>query len=91
MTGGLVTTIRGEYATAYNVAGTLTEGRKTQKVYEDILGRTKKVEQWDLDGSGANPYSTVVNTFNGRDQVTLSRQYAGSDSSGTYQDTTMSY
>jgi YD repeat-containing protein len=36
-------------------------------------------------------YSTTVNVFNTRDQMTVVRQYAGTDQSSTYQDTTMSY
>ncbi len=67
---------------------TLTDevGRQ-QKVYSDVLGRTAKTEIL----SGNEVYSTTVNTFNARDQVTLVRQYQGGDTSGVYQDTTMSY
>lgn len=36
-------------------------------------------------------YSSVLNTYNGRDQVTLSFQFAGTTSRTTYQDTTASY
>lgn len=36
-------------------------------------------------------YSTSKSFFNGRDQVTLQRQYAGADSSSTFQDTTATY
>ncbi len=90
--GGQVTTVKGEVTEAIDVAGTKqTTKRRTQKIYEDILGRTEKTEIWDLDGAGETPYSTVKNTFNGRDQVTQIRQYSGADTSSTYQDTTMSY
>jgi len=44
-----------------------------------------------LNWEGGSVYSTTVSTFNARDQVTLVRQYAGTDQSTTYQDTTMSY
>lgn len=77
--GGQVTTTSSEQ---------LTEGRRRQKVYEDILGRTYKSETLNWDNS---VYSTTKTTFNGRDQATLIRQYAGNDSSSTYQDTVMTY
>ncbi|HMO82528.1 MAG TPA: hypothetical protein PKD24_17270, partial [Pyrinomonadaceae bacterium] len=80
--GGLVTTIEGELVPRTDTTG---NARRKQKAYADILGRTYKTETYEWDGSTV--YSTIVNTFNGRDQVTLSRQYAGNSSSGTYQDT----
>ncbi len=90
--GGQVTTVSGPETDAIDVTGTpQTDARRTQKIYEDILGRTYKTEVWDLDGAGTYPYSTTKVTFNGRDQATLIRQYEGGDSSSTYQDTTMSY
>jgi YD repeat-containing protein len=90
--GGQMTTISGEETTAMNVSGgTQDDARRTQKVYEDILGRVYKTELWDLDGAGSAPYSTTKTTFNGRDQATLIRRYVGADTSSTYQDTTMSY
>ena len=54
---------------------TLTDevGRQ-QKVYSDVLGRTAKSEALNWDGT---VYSTTVNTYNARDQVTLVRQYQG--------------
>jgi YD repeat-containing protein len=36
-------------------------------------------------------YSTTANSYNARDQITLVRQYQGADTSGVYQDTTMTY
>lgn len=88
--GGLVTTIKGPVTTAIDASGyAQTTKRRWQKSYDDVLGRKFKNEVWDLDG--ASIYSTVKSTLNGRDQATLIRQYVGSDSSGTYQDTTMSY
>lgn len=82
--GGEVVTLTDE--------GTIIGGvakRRQQKIYSDVLGRTLKTEilNWQ-DGS---PYSTVVNTYNARDQVTQVRQYAGLEGSSIYQDTTMTY
>lgn len=90
--GGQVTTVQGPVTTAVDVAGnTQTTKRRTQKAYEDILGRTYKTEIWDLDGGGSAPYRTVKTTFNGRDQATLIREYAGADTSTTFQDTTATF
>jgi len=36
-------------------------------------------------------YSTTVNTYNAPDQITQLRQYAGPQTSGTFQDTTITY
>ncbi|PYS99128.1 MAG: hypothetical protein DMF63_13750, partial [Acidobacteria bacterium] len=88
--GGQVTTVKGPVTSAIDAAGNpQTTKRRWQKAYEDVLGRTFKTEVWDLDGGSV--YSTTKSTFNGRDQATLIRQYAGSDSSTTYQETTLSY
>jgi YD repeat-containing protein len=68
---------------------TLTDemGRQ-QRVTSDVLGRTWKTEVLNWDGS---VYSTTENTLNARDQVTLVRQFQGTDTSGVYQDTVMTY
>jgi hypothetical protein len=89
--GGQVTTIQGEniVETDWNGNNANTLGRRKQKIYEDILGRTVKTEVFEWDGSTV--YSTTVNTFNGRDQITNTRQYAGSTSSSTYRDLVMTY
>ena len=84
--GGQQTTIEGERVP---VPGTSSFARRKQKAYEDILGRAFKTETYEWDGTTV--YSTAVNSFNGRDQVTQSRQYAGSTSSSTFQDTTATY
>jgi YD repeat-containing protein len=90
--GGQVTTVKGEVTEAADVAGNMqTTKRRTRKIYEDILGRSYKSELWDLDGGGSAPYSTTVNAYNGRDQVLRVRQYSGSDTSTTYQDTTFEF
>jgi hypothetical protein len=92
--GGQITTIKGPQVIGYNAAGTLETSakRRMQKFYEDILGRTYKTEIWDFAENGpSTPYSTTKTTFNGRDQATLIREYVGSDSSLTYQDTAYTY
>ena len=89
--GGEVVTITDE--------GTLQGGllkTRQQKIYSDVLGRTAKTEVLDWDGTGPGGvgrriYSATVNTYNARDQITVVRQYAGAEGSGTYQDTTMNY
>jgi YD repeat-containing protein len=68
---------------------TLTdEMTRRQKVYSDVLGRPWKREVLNWDGT---VYSTTTNALNARDQVTLVRQWAGTENGGAYQDTTMSY
>jgi YD repeat-containing protein len=83
--GGQITTIEGPLVPRTDTTG---DARRIQKIYEDILGRTYKTETYDWNGTSV--YSTIVNSFNGRDQVVLSRQYDGGTSSSTYQDTTFS-
>jgi YD repeat-containing protein len=82
--GGAVVTLTDE--------GTMDAGvfkRRQQKIYSDSLGRTLKSEI--LNWQGGSVYSTTVNTYNARDQVTLVRQYQGNDTSTVYQDTVMTY
>lgn len=72
--------------------GTIDGGvakRRQQKIYADVLGRTVKTEVRNWQGGSV--YTTAVNTYNARDQVTLVRQYQGPEGSATYQDTTMTY
>ena len=83
--GGEVTTIQGELVARDDQTGT---ARRTQKIYADILGRTAKTEVLNWDG---NIYSTVVNEFNGRDQMTKSRRYEGAAGSLIFQEATMDY
>jgi len=54
-----------------------------------VQGRTVKTEI--LNWQGGSVYAATVNTYNALDQVVQVREYAGSESSGTYQDTTMTY
>ena len=82
--GGEVVTLTDE--------GTMDGGvakRRQQKIYSDVLGRTRKQEV--LNWENGSPYSTTVNTYNARDQVTRVREHAGVEGSSTFQDTTMSY
>jgi YD repeat-containing protein len=77
--GGQVTTVSGEQ---------LAEGRRRQKIYEDILGRTYKSETLNWNGT---VYSTSKTTFNVRDQAVLIRNYSGAETSTVFQDTVVSY
>lgn len=69
----------------------MDEVGRQQKVYSDVLGRTAKAEILQTVNNVTSVYSTTTKTHNARDQVTLVRQYQGTDSSGTYQDTTLTY
>ncbi len=84
--GGQVTTIQGELVPRDDQP--TVKARRMQKSYADILGRNYKTEVMNWDGS---VYSSNIQTFNGRDQVTQSRQYAGTTTSPTYQDTTATF
>jgi YD repeat-containing protein len=82
--GGEVVTLTDE--------GTIAAGvpkRRQQRIYSDVFGRPVKTEV--LNWQGGSTYATTVNTYNVRDQVTQVRQYAGAETSGSYQDTTMTY
>jgi len=72
--------------------GTMDAGvfkRRQQKIYSDVLGRTVKTEL--LNWQGGSVYSTVVNEYNARDQITSAKQYQGLESTGIYQESTMTY
>jgi len=81
--------------------GTIDGGvakRRQKKIYSDVLGRTVKTEV--LNWEGGSVYSTTLNTYNARDQITLIRQFQGtapsdlndlSCPSGTCQKTTMAF
>ena len=84
--GGQVTTIESERVPIPN---TTNYARRKQRIYEDILGRTVKTEAFEWDGSTV--YSTVTNTYNGRDQVTQALEYAGTTYSSSNQETTASF
>ncbi|HMS43785.1 MAG TPA: hypothetical protein PKE69_26380, partial [Pyrinomonadaceae bacterium] len=83
--GGQITTIQGELVPRDDQSG---NARRTQKVYQDILGRDYKTEVLNWDNS---VYTTAVTKFNGRDQVLDTIQYAGTVSSSVFQTTTATY
>jgi YD repeat-containing protein len=83
--GGQVTTIQG--ARVPVPGQTNTYARRTQKIHEDILGRTYKVE--NMKWNGTDVYSKVVHTLNGRGQIIISREY--DIDNNLYQDTTFTY
>ncbi len=89
--GGEVTTLTDEGTKV----GADTKKRQ-RKIYTDVLGRIVKNEILNWDGSGPNGtggtvYTTTTTTYNVRDQVLLLREFAGTSSSTTFRDTTMSY
>ncbi|MBX3297467.1 MAG: RHS repeat protein [Acidobacteria bacterium] len=85
--GGVITTVQSE-AVPRDDDPALT-ARRVKKSYSDILGRTWKTESFQWDGTSV--FSTLVNSFDSRDQVIRGRQYAGTISSETFQDTTVEY
>ena len=69
--GGAVVTLTDE--------GTIDGGvarRRQQKIYADALGRTVKTQVLNWQGGSAS--STVVNSYDARDQLTLVREFQGS-------------
>jgi YD repeat-containing protein len=82
--GGEVIAVRDEVGRRLNlnhdVAGRL--------VKEEVLYPQPKAQPLSLTGS---VYSTTVNTYNARDQVTSVRQYQGTEASGVYQETVIVY
>ena len=63
--------------------------KQQQKTYADVLGRIVKSEI--LTWQSGDAYSTTVNSYNVRDQLTQMRTYAGTESSSTYQQTNIAY
>ncbi|HEX5874164.1 MAG TPA: hypothetical protein VFY60_05900, partial [Pyrinomonadaceae bacterium] len=82
--GGEVVTLTDEGT----IDGGMTK-RRQQKIHSDVLGRTVKTEV--LNWQNGDPYAATVNTYNGRNQVTQVRQYAGPEGGSTFQDTTFTY
>jgi hypothetical protein len=89
--GGQVTTMQGEeiIETDWDGSHPQSLGRRTQKMHEDILGRTYKTEVMNWDGT--TPYSTTVSHYNGRDQVLRTSQFDGAEGSSTVREATMIY
>lgn len=69
--GGEVVTTKGEVVP---VPGTSSAGRRTRRVYHDVLGRVVKSEVLDWNGT---IYSTATSKYNALDQVVRERQYVG--------------
>jgi YD repeat-containing protein len=82
--------------------------KRQQKIYSDVLGRTVKTELLNWDGAGdfgtgGSSYSTTVNTYNARDQITQVRRFDAAQGTvpsdpndlscpdGSCQQTTMTY
>ena len=84
--GNQVTTIQWPSVPRDDTSG---NARRKQISYDDVLGRNTKTEVYKWDG--ATVLTSTVNTFNARDQITNTRQYDGSTSSGTYRDVTMTF
>ncbi len=58
--------------------GTLDNGvakRRQQTVLKDVLGRVVKTQV--LNWENGTPYSTTINTYNVRDQITSVKEYSG--------------
>jgi hypothetical protein len=60
-----------------------SSARRKQKIYSDILGRNRKTEMYDWQG---NIYQTVVNFYNGRDQIVSTQQHAGTENSNDFRE-----
>jgi len=93
--GGEVVTLTDE-GSQINFAGTVK--KRQQKIYSDVFGRPWKTEVLNWDGTGPNGtapnnsvYSTTINTYNVRDQLTNVKMYQGTESSGAFQETTLTY
>lgn len=85
--GGEVVTVQSELVPRDDDP-TLT-ARRTEKIFADVLGRQYKTQTMKWDGT--TPYTTIVNTFNERDQITKARQYDGGETATTFQDATTQY
>lgn len=70
------------------VVTVLDEVSRKQKLYSDVYGRSVTTE---IYSNSTTVNSTVVTTYDLLDHPTQVRQYSGTDSSGTYQDTTFQY
>jgi hypothetical protein len=70
------------------VIETRDEIGRRQRATSDPLGRVIRTEV--LNSNGAT-YSTATTTYNALDQVTRLRQYQGTEGSGLYQETLMTY
>jgi hypothetical protein len=85
--GGQVTTIQSELVPRDDVPNEFK--RRTQKVYQDILGRTYKTESYKWDGTTL--YSAQISTFNAADQVINAEEQDHNNLTVITQNTTMTY
>lgn len=89
--GGLVATIKGEdiIETDWQGNNPVNLGRRTQKIYQDIQGRTWKSEVLNWDNT---VYSSSTTAFDGLDRPLTSISFNGTaDLSNEHQITTMTY
>jgi YD repeat-containing protein len=90
--GGEVVTLTDEGTTVDNDPGPAVNNvtkKRQRKIYNDVLGRTVKTEI--LNWQGGSVYSTAVMAYNARDQVQSIKQYQGTEASGVFQETSMTY
>ncbi|HZW05825.1 MAG TPA: fibronectin type III domain-containing protein, partial [Phycisphaerales bacterium] len=90
--GGELVTVKGKQVA---IPGTNGLGRRTQRVYHDVLGRASKTEVLGWEG---NVYSTTTTRYDMLDRPVRVRQYAGAAPSDEpagegagYRTTTMTY
>ncbi|MEZ5305925.1 MAG: FG-GAP-like repeat-containing protein [Pyrinomonadaceae bacterium] len=89
--GGQVTTFQGEeiVETDWNGNSPVSLGRRTQKAYQDILGRTFKEQVMNWDGT--TPYRTTTRTFDRRDQVSSLKVFEGDVTAQSFRESTSAY
>ena len=89
--GGQITTVKGENIVETDWQGNnpVNLGRRTQKIYADIQGRTYKTQVMNWDGT--TPYTTTLVQFNGRDQAISIKQFEGVETSQIFQETIQTY
>ena len=79
--GGDMATTTDEGTVITNPNTGLPETKKRQqKVFRDALGRVVKTQA--LNWENGTPYSTTINVYNARDQITSVKEYSG-DANGT--------
>lgn len=77
--GGQVTAIQSELVPRDDQPN--TNARRTQKIYEDILGRSYKTEILNWSNS---VYTSTTQKYNSRDQVIETNQYVGAANANNY-------
>lgn len=90
--GGQITRIEGEEIFEPTTTGQQKSlGKRTRKIYTDILGREYKTDI--MDWEGINAYTSSVSKFNALDKPVTTRQYDGGGFIGNprYQESIFSY